>query len=361
MSGKMHRRTGLAAALAGATVLGLAIVPAHAEGLKFKLKKPCCDTETYEVIEPKAAAAAPATPAPSTAPAPAPAATALPEPTVSFDQYAALGGDTVAMAISNTGYIDMAIVRTQFRFRYDDGYGINVPDRAEYFYARCGGPGPLLGERNVDYQDALFYGEYAIGGIVSGFAELPVRFLNPEVNPNENGIGDVTAGFKAALWKQDNNWFTFQLKTFIPTGFAGGGLGTNHVSVEPAFLAYYRLTDRVAVEAELKDWISVNGTASSGNVLRGGVGASYDVVHTDRLRVTPLVEFVAWSVLDGLQFNANAAGSFESANGVTIVNVKPGIRMTVDDRHSFYVGYGRALTGSVWYEDIIRAEYRIQF
>jgi hypothetical protein len=28
---------------------------------------------------------------------------------------------------------------------------------------------------------------------------------------------------------------------------------------------------------------------------------------------------------------------------------------------SLYVGYGRALTGAVWYKDILRVEYRLMF
>ena len=30
-------------------------------------------------------------------------------------------------------------------------------------------------------------------------------------------------------------------------------------------------------------------------------------------------------------------------------------------RHSFYLGYGRALSGHVWYEDLARFEYRMTF
>ena len=30
-------------------------------------------------------------------------------------------------------------------------------------------------------------------------------------------------------------------------------------------------------------------------------------------------------------------------------------------RHDLYIGYGRALTGDVWYKDIYRIEYRVRF
>ena len=56
------------------------------------------------------------------------------------------------------------------------------------------------------------------------------------------------------------------------------------------------------------------------------------------------------------------------ADGDTIVNFKIGLRLGFDhdglslgDRSSLYAGYGRALTGDVWYEDVFRFEYRVAF
>jgi len=39
---------------------------------------------------------------------------------------------------SNTGYIDNAIIGTRFRVRIDGGFGVDAPDRAEFFYGACG-------------------------------------------------------------------------------------------------------------------------------------------------------------------------------------------------------------------------------
>jgi hypothetical protein len=53
-------------------------------------------------------------------------------------QFAA--GDTgsfVAAMQSNVGYIDSAIIWSQLRMRFDAGYGVNAPDRAEFFYPKC--------------------------------------------------------------------------------------------------------------------------------------------------------------------------------------------------------------------------------
>ena len=55
-----------------------------------------------------------------------------------------------------------------------------------------------------------------------------------------------------------------------------------------------------------------------------------------------------------------AAGAPVDARGDTIVNGKFGVRVG-SGKSDFYVGYGRALTGEVWYKDIIRFEFRRAF
>ena len=45
------------------------------------------------------------------------------------EQFAALSGETVALAESAVGYIDPAIPLTQFRLRFDAAYRDNRPDR----------------------------------------------------------------------------------------------------------------------------------------------------------------------------------------------------------------------------------------
>jgi hypothetical protein len=193
-----------------------------------------------------------------------------------------------------------------------------------------------------------------------------VRFLNPEINDNTAGFGDLNAGLKWAFWQNDVSTFTFQFRTYAPTGDADRGLGTDHVSLEPGILGLYRLTERLFVEGEVRDWIPIGGTEGfAGNVLRYGLGLSYLAAETDILTVRPVTEFVGWSVLDGMK--SNLAGVFD-ADGDTIVNAKLGVRVGLGEgdaiygqRHSIYAGYGTALTSDVWYEDIARLEYRLNW
>jgi hypothetical protein len=84
--------------------------------------------------------------------------------------------------------------------------------------------------------------------------------------------------------------------------------------------------------------------------------------------VTPIAEVVGWTVLHGKEFAPDIG--VKDAAGDTIVNGKLGTRFFFGDRcerggllnrSDLYLGYGRALTGTVWYKDIIRLEYRLLF
>ncbi len=291
---------------------------------------------------------------------------------------AAGGGETFAAASSAVGYIDPALPLTCFRLRADAAYDNNRPDRAEYFYPKCGcfktagidpnAPGPPLPETSVDYQDIRSYIEYAPVPRFSAFVELPVRFLNPDNNANTSGFADMNAGFKYAMQYTPTQITTFQLRTYIPTGDPFKGLGTDHVSLEPALLFYRQITNRLSFEGELLDWIPVGGTNFQGNIVQYGGGLGYRVYNTPTARITPVAEFVGWTVLNGKEF-LFPENVVKEAGGDTIINAKFGVRAGVGqlastnlrNRAEIYVGYGRALTGTVWYKDIMRLEFRLNF
>ena len=280
------------------------------------------------------------------------------------------GGGGQFFTTTNTGYIDTAVPFTHFRLRYDNANDNPFPDRAEFFYAMCGilgGPGPNDLETGVDYQEIRPYFEYAWSNRFSAFIETPIRFIDPEVNPNESGFGDLETGVKYALRACPNwDYLTFQFKVYVPTGDAREGLGTDHVSLEPGLLWFHRLTDRMILEGEVRGWIPIggsefNGDDFAGEVLRYGLGVGYDLYQGHNrccqpTRLTAVTEMVAWTILDGQGLNGNTGAVFD-ASGDTIVNLKLGARFTSGPK-SLYAGYGRALSGDVWYEDIVRLEYR---
>src|SRR5262249_18701989 len=148
-------------------------------------------------------------------------------------------------------------------------------------------------------QEQSTYLEYAPLRNFSVFTEVPVRFLNPTLVANYKGFSDVNLGFKYALVAEPDRFYTFQTRLYTPTGARDRGLGTGPGSVEPAFLLFQRLSDRLYLSGEFRDWIPVGGSNFSGNVLRYGLGLTYNIVLTDHFRIAPVNEVVGWTVLNG--------------------------------------------------------------
>lgn len=267
---------------------------------------------------------------------------------------------------SSVGYVDSAVPRNQFRLRYDSAVDDNRPERADFFYSKNAlGPIP---EKRVNFQQLNSYLELAPLPWLSGFIEMPYVWLQPQINRHQRGLGDLKCGFKAALVNEEDTVLTFQCRLYTPTADGLRGLGTHNWNVEPALLFYQRLTDELTFESELRDFIPVSAADDfAGNVLRYGVGLSYLVYNQTRFRITPVTEVVGWTVLSGK--DANDAGVTISAAGQTIVNAKFGVRFHFGEQSDpggfgnsdLYIGYGRALTGDVWYKDIFRVEFRVRF
>jgi hypothetical protein len=275
------------------------------------------------------------------------------------------GGPTVSE--SSVGYIDPAIPANVVRLRYDTAYRNVTPTRGEFFYAETApfGPGLAQPEGRVDFQDVTLYVEKLFGQRFSAFVEVPVRFANFQDNPNHHGLSDITAGVKFALIKQENVVATTQLRVYTPTGDEQLGLGTGHVSLEPAFLLYLRLSDRLASESEVRYWQSIDGTSrTAGALVRYGTGLRYDLYRSCNFKVSPVVELVGWTFTDGGKTPPTPDGTSTmslSAAGDTIVNAKVGVRFKFSDQADIYVGYGRALTGEVHYKDMARFELRLLY
>ncbi len=291
------------------------------------------------------------------------------------------------MAGSSTGYIDNAIVGSQIRLRFDGDFNLQNPDRAEFFYAKCGcyrptdpnapGPGNTIA-KSANLQELQLNVEYAPTHRVSVFAEVPVRWIQfsavaPGSIPSASGIGDFRAGFKFALMADENRYLTFQMRAYFPSGDSRLGLGTNHYSVEPTLLYYQRFAERFAVSSEFGDWHPIGGSNSlgvagspnpnngfAGDILLYGLGAGYDLYSGSTYRFTPVLEFVGWSILGGYVTEPPPVVG-TSTSGVNIVNVKIGARLTIGVRNSIYVGYGHALTNATWYQNLVRLEYRFVF
>ena len=160
------------------------------------------------------------------------------------------------------------------------------------------------------------------------------------------------------------------LQFTAPTGDSRKGLGTNHGSFETALLVSQRAGEKVGIEGQFGAIFPTGGSPGiptssaekfSGRVLYYGVGPSVDVYTSDTVRFAPVVELVGWRVLGGFQTLCAGQLCTADASGTNIVNLKVGGRLVLRDKHSIYVGYGKALTNEKWYAHIIRFEYRRTF
>jgi hypothetical protein len=279
---------------------------------------------------------------------------------------------------SMVGYIDDAIVSSQIRVRFDAGFDDNRPDRAEFFYAACGCNGfPAAGPQpgaalHLNFQQLYMRGEYAPVKRFSVFAEIPIRWIQPQqfafatVQPptvpfgNQAGLSDVQAGFKFAVLASSKHYLTFQLGATFPSGDSSKGLGTAHYSIEPSLLYFQKIGGTQAFQGDLAGF--------QGDVFTYGLGPSYTVYKGEKFRVAPVLELVGWRVLGGRETNGDLLASIPvltnpvvSSDGVNIVNLKAGIRTSIGNHNSFYAGFGQALTHEMWYKHIVRLEYRYSF
>ncbi len=268
--------------------------------------------------------------------------------------------DELTAQTTGVGYIDQAAPVDRVRLRADFGYGFKAPTRAEFFYPRGRplGPGLPEPERSIDFQEQTLYLEKTVAPDWSVFAEGGLRFLSPDLNANTFGLSDVNLGFKYAFLADECQVWTFQFRTYLPTGAASRGLGTHHVSLEPGVLGFVRLTDRLGLASEVRYWQPIGGTDFAGPVLRYGLGLRYDLIDGDGWRLAPVAEAIGWTVLGGHESRLLPTGRtavLDSA-GTTVGNVKLGARLDVGDRASLYAGYGQAVTGDRWYRDVFRVE-----
>jgi hypothetical protein len=292
------------------------------------------------------------------------------------EQAGATGGQ---LAAADGGYLDDPIPGTRYRFRADGMFDDTTPDRAEFIYAKCGcfggnAKGPTNSANSfateVNYQELSHYLELAFSQRFSIFAEVPVRFIQIQFaqgpNLDAGGLGDVNAGFKYALIACPDHYLTAELRAYAPSGDVSEGLGTGHASIEPGLLYWRRISERISIQGELRDWQALGGSDFAGNVLRYGGEFGYDLVTgaaecpdchaVEQTRLTMVTEVVGWTVLSGKETDISAPGDIGDAAGDTIVNLKLGPRWTWGD-NSFYGGWGHALTKDAWYRDMLRLEY----
>jgi len=247
-----------------------------------------------------------------------------------------------------------------FRLKMMSAFDQQTPDRAEYLWAKIGGPGPALPEKSVNYQN--FDAIYEAGGNRFSFVtDIPLRYVHPDNNAPGAGIGNISLAPKVVL-VSGNDWQITQIfRTYLPTGGTSRGTSNGLVSLEPGVLVRYRWSPRTYVHSQLKYWIPLTGDPiASGNVFNYGLGVSHVLYETDTFAIIPVLEAVGWTVGGGTA--TLPTGLTESAN-TTFVNIQPGARFVLGPKGDLGlcelgIGGGFATNATGWYQEQLTVEIR---
>lgn len=259
--------------------------------------------------------------------------------------------------------LDAARPRGQIRVRLDSAWGWELPDRTEYFYGQSGGAGlgPPRVDRQVDFIDTRLYMEVGSGKF--GFiTEVPIRSLNPDVNNNTTGLGDMHIGTKLMILDEGRFQVSQLFNSYFPTGLGLRGLGTQHVSMELGFAANYKLSCTTYLHGQFMYWFPIPANLDySGTIMKYGAGVShllYERPYSD-FAVIPTFEIVAYSILDGKATAPN--GNAIDVDGQSIINIHPGVHVLVAEGLDVGLMGGWRVTNDHFFSEFMRAEVRMAF
>ena len=239
-----------------------------------------------------------------------------------------LGYERLAFSIFD---IEPAQPSNNFRVRSVFGSRLQLPDRAEYFWNRTvGQAGPARGESIIDYRDLRLRLELGSKKFATIF-EVPFREVDPRVNNNHAGLGDLQLITKTVFIESDKWLMTQYFGTHFATGASRMGLGTGHVALEPGFLFRNKWNDLSWLHGELKFWFPLGAHPNHhGQVLKFASGVNRIWRDSDTSAVLPSLELTTYSILNGLA--RNEAGVVREIDSDIMLYLTPGIRYVVDPK-----------------------------
>ncbi len=265
-------------------------------------------------------------------------------------------------------FADAVRPKSSTRFRWDYGSHYSYPDRGEYLFARDDGKGrgpkvfgALKGIPFVDYHDLMLITEVGMGAAGVQIA-VPYRSVNSTpYGADGAGFSDLTITAKTMLLDSELALFGFQMKTYIPVGQTGKGLGTGHVSLEPGLNFGLRCSPETYAQASVVEWIPLGGDKDyQGAHLRWAVSLNHILWRPIRdVQLIGTLESTGISFQDGL-FTDPALGPTHLAKR-TAAAIGPGFRMFFCDTFDFGLGWQHGITGKYLMRDQVRFEARYRY
>lgn len=264
-------------------------------------------------------------------------------------------------------FVEPARPQTMLRLRWDSGRNMTQPDRSEVYWAQIGTKGPGRPETSVDNNELFLYSEAATGRF-SFFTELSFRGWEGQVNGSGSGFGDMRIGTKTLMIDTEYVQLTLMFRTFLPTGSAGKGAGTGHVSLEPALIMAAKLHPDTYFQGQIGQWIPISGSpGAAGGVLRYSAAINHIMARAfvDSQFIATL-EFTG-ECFEGGSYTAPPAEQTGGAlirrqsSGGNYFGFGPGFRWVMSDRCDFGVGVNFAVSRESFAAQFYRTEFRLKF
>lgn len=268
---------------------------------------------------------------------------------------------------SNVSLLDYAAPMNLMRLRVDSFYRIERPSRGEYLFAATepdGGRGFRLREREIrGYQELTARMEYLLYPMLSIHVDVPWRWVDPVLNNNFNGPGDLIAGFKIGLFNERDWMLTFMNKFHLSSGQASTGLGRGHVSLEPGLLANWHMGDQWILEAQSSLWIPTGAPDFGSTIFRYGLGLSYGLHHEGQFWAAPVAEVLGWTLLNGNEVLFTEVNSTKKVRlaGDTILQAGLGFRAGYGNAWDMFFGYSAPMITDEWSKNQFRVEFRCSY
>jgi hypothetical protein len=265
-------------------------------------------------------------------------------------------------------FSDAVRPRTSTRFRWDYADHYIYPDRGEYLFARGDGKGRgpkafggLKGIPFTDYHDLVLVTEIGMGAAGVQIA-MPYRSVNSTPFGQDGaGFSDMTITAKTMLLDTELALFGFQMRTYIPIGNVGKGVGTGHVSLEPGLNFGLRCTPSTYLQAQVVEWIPIGGDKDyQGAHLRWATSINQVLWRpVKEVQCIGMFETTGISWQDGL-YTDQRAGTQKLAKR-TSAAIGPGFRLFFCDTFDMGVGWQHPITGKYLARDFYRFEVRYRY
>ena len=226
------------------------------------------------------------------------------------------------------------------------------------------GPKPpkgYLAENSLRYDDFKLVTEGG-NGVISLVVETPFRNIQGDVDGHASGFGDMTIATKTLMFDCELLQFSFQMKTYMPTGNFLKGLGDGHVSLEPSFLLGIKLSPTTYFQCQVAEWIPIGGDPTyEGDVLHYHFSLNQELYRvTPRVPIIGTLETNCWTFQHG-DYTDPVLGSLQRSSGETYVTTGPGVRLFVCDRVDFGLASQFAVTEKHFAKELYTFEFRMRY